>query len=186
MSAYEERNSFSGVSCLCQNDKGEQIGHSYPKDNWVSEWTILMQLRGEKWGFHRTELLRELPFPQFEGEKFCPEGVVWGRLHDKYLTLCINEPLRIYFQSSDSITNSMIKVRYKSILGTELYYREQVQRIHGLTAFRHAANYVRFTLGRCGLRDILNFGLRHPLVILVSPLGVVLYLLDKATGLCQP
>lgn len=31
-----------------------------------------------------TSVLKEFPFPEIEGEKFCPEALVWFRIARKY------------------------------------------------------------------------------------------------------
>jgi hypothetical protein len=33
---------------------------------------------------YRTDIMKKYPFPDFEGERFCPEGLVWDRIATKY------------------------------------------------------------------------------------------------------
>jgi len=172
------RYSYSGVSCLCMQPFGELVGDAYPTDGWDSDYAVLGSLRGEKWGFHRVDVLREHRFPEFAGERFCPEGLVWARLHDKYKTRCFNVSLRIYFDSNDSISSSMTRTRYQSPKGVALYYWEQMNRLGAFRAFRHAINYVRFSPANGGVIDAIKGASRQWLVIVALPLGLALHCRD--------
>jgi glycosyltransferase involved in cell wall biosynthesis len=177
-------NLYSGVSCLCSRPSGEIVGDEYPSSPWDSEYAALESLRGEKWGCHRVEILREYPFPEFFGERFCPESLVWARLHDKYKTRCINIPLRIYFESGDSITSSMTRTRYQSPRGVALYYNEQMARARKIRAFRNAVNYVRFSLEGGGVVQAFCSARKKVWVLMALPFGVTVYLRDRLRGDC--
>ena len=178
------RDQYSGVSCLGMRPSGEIVGGAYPVDGWDSDYAVLQSLRGEKWGFHRLDVLREHPFPEFAGESFCPEGLVWGRLHDRYKTRCFNIPLRIYFSSEDSITASMTRTRYRSTKGVTLYYREQMSRLGALRSLRHAINYIRFSTANEGVIDACKRASRKRLVIAALPFGLALHWRDRLRGDC--
>ena len=40
-----------------------------------------------------TSVLKEFPFPEIEGEKFCPEALVWFRIARKYNLYFFNQPI---------------------------------------------------------------------------------------------
>ena len=68
-------------------------------DIWDSnsiESEIKYRVKGEKWGFHRTDVLKKFPFPEPENVKFISESVVWHAISKHYKTRYINEILRIY------------------------------------------------------------------------------------------
>jgi glycosyltransferase involved in cell wall biosynthesis len=179
------KDEYSGVSCLCMRSSGEIIGDFYPDSPWDSEYPVLLSLQGEKWGAHRVELLRQHPFPEFAGERFCPESLVWARLHDTYKTRCFNAALRIYFESGDSITRSMTRTRYRSPKGVALYYNEQMRRLRKFRAFRHAVNYVRFSSANGGVLRTIITAKSKPLVLLALPLGMVMHVRDRLRGDCE-
>ncbi len=178
------RHSYSGVSCLCMRPSGEVVEDAYPVDGWDSDYAVLVSLRGDKWGFHRSDVLREHPFPEFACERFCPEGLVWARLHDNYKTRCFNIPLRIYFISNDSISSSMTRTRYRSPKGMALYYNEQMNRLGTFRALRHAINYIRFSPANGGLIDACRRASRKRLVIVALPCGLALHWRDRLRGDC--
>lgn len=121
------RSEFSGVNCLCRDTAGRIIGDRFPADvldaNPVQVY-YRNGVTGEKWGCHRTELLREYPFPVFTGEKFVPEGLVWNRMGGRYLVRCVNEPLRIFESRSDGLSAQIRWLRHRNPRAMSLYYRE--------------------------------------------------------------
>lgn len=95
----QDRDKFSGVTCLCMDSCGKVIGSRFPADVIDSD-PITIRTRygvtGEKWGFIRTEVLRHFPFPVIPKERFVAEALVWNRIARKYKIRFVNEPLRIY------------------------------------------------------------------------------------------
>ena len=179
-----ERRRYSGVQCLCMDASGRIIGDPYPKDVWDARANELVQLSGEKWGFHRVDVLRLYPFPVFPGERFIPEGLVWNRIGLQYRMRCINEALRIYSTGDDSLTQRMAAIRYQSPAGSILFYKEFMRlQVPVITALRATANYVRFSLaaGLGGL-EIIRHASRRALVVLAFPVGLTVYLWDRLRG----
>lgn len=103
-----ERCSFTGVTGLCVSDEGQVIGDSFPTDVFDTtspEVFYRHGVRGEKWGFHRTDVLRQFPFPVISGLGFFSEGIVWHAIGRKFRTRFINKPVRIYKQDAgDQLT----------------------------------------------------------------------------------
>ncbi len=121
------REGFSGVTCHCRDLEGRLVGTPFPAaviDATPQEMHLLGQVRGEKWGFQRTDVLRSYPFPLFPGEKFVPEGLVWNRIGRKYKIRHINEALRLYDTHSKGMTATLSRTRVHSPRGMRLYYRE--------------------------------------------------------------
>jgi glycosyltransferase involved in cell wall biosynthesis len=94
-----EKPRFSAVTVLCKDQHGNLVGDKFPKDVFDSdtiEVTFKYGVDGEKWGFQRTDVLRQFPFPTLPNSKFISESVVWFDLSRKYKTRYVNETLRIY------------------------------------------------------------------------------------------
>jgi len=106
----ERRARFSGVCCLCQDEQGRIVGDRFPGDWGLDANSLEMEhrhrTRGEKWGCHRTDVLRAYPFPGgLRGH--VPESVVWRAIARQYQTRYFNEPLRIYCQDAgDQLTRT--------------------------------------------------------------------------------
>ena len=96
----ERRECFTGVAALCLDVHGRVVGDRFPVSPLDADSLAVRyhyRVGGEKWGFHRTDVLRRFPFPEVPGERFVPESVVWHRIARHYRTRFVNEALRIYY-----------------------------------------------------------------------------------------
>jgi glycosyltransferase involved in cell wall biosynthesis len=178
----DRRHEFSGVTCLCQRQDGTIVGDSFPANSSgggvLDSDPITMMvfgIAGDKWGFHATDIMRQHPFPEFEGERFIPEGLVWNRIGSKYRIRYVNEPLRrVYFDEQDCLSRQSVEIRSRSPRGTQLFYLELSH--FAPTArlkLRALINYIRFSLhGR--LYMALN-----PSTVAVFPAGLALWMRDR-------
>lgn len=185
-----ERAEFSGVTGLCAQPNGALVGRPFPCPEWMDSNAIEIFHRwhayGEKWGFLRTDVMREFPFPE-DVDGYVPEGVVWSRISMRYKTRFVNEVLRVYHQSSDSITSRrQPEVRaaegnvvwMSSIFDLEWPYF----RYNRLWFVRNAINFNRFHLhcSRNPLVKALEFKpAAAALLVSMAPLGSVAYGMDR-------
>lgn len=178
-----DRKIFSGITCLCMDTKGEIVGSRFPAafiDEYPIQFMVNHKIKGEKWGFHLTNILRQYPFPSFPGERFVPEGLVWNRIGCKYKLRFINEPLRVYESLEGGLTSSIVPLRAKNPSGTRLYCLEYLDlNIPVWYKLRAAINYLRFSAhAKISLlkaqKEIKNF----PISILFIPAGYLYYLID--------
>jgi glycosyltransferase involved in cell wall biosynthesis len=179
----KERKNFSGVSVLCMDPEGKIIGNKFPQNPCDLTYLELMtryRVVGEKWGFHRTEVLKEFPFPEINGEKFIPEGIVWNRIGQKYKIRHVNEKLRIYEILSDGLSASSIKIRAKNPLGARLYYQEFIKLPIPLRwRLRNLINYIRFSLhAHIPINKIISESGYKYLAVLLLPIGYMFYRKD--------
>ena len=145
-----ERYKFSAVTALCINQHGKLVGNAFPVDVLDSDSIEIhtkYRVFGEKWGFHKTDVLKEFPFPEISGENFITEGIIWNRISLKYKTRFVNDKLRTYYECmSDSLTNSSIKLRAKNSKGASLYYQEYLKLpISIKSKIKYLINYIRFS-----------------------------------------
>lgn len=99
-----DRARYSGISCHCVDEAGQRIGAPLGAPHLDAHTLDIARdprLQGEKWGFHRTEVLRQTPFPEYPGEKSVPEGLVWDKIGMAYTIRFIDRALRIYHFSAD-------------------------------------------------------------------------------------
>jgi glycosyltransferase involved in cell wall biosynthesis len=182
------RGEYSGVSCLCMDGSGAVVGDQYPVDPWDSELPQLSALKGEKWGCHRTDVLRQFPFPEFDGERHVPEGLVWARIAEQYKTRCINAPLRLFHSTPGSVSTKVPRLRYLCANAYRLYYTEQFARPQTLVLYiKVAVNYARVCLGqRWSWTRIIARSPRKAWATVALPLGWAMYRRDRALGLTRP
>lgn len=118
------RNDFTGVTALCMDADGRIIGDEYPEakyDSTPAKTFYCLGIKGEKWGFHRTDILKKFKFPEISGFKFYPEGLIWNKIGRSYLTRYINIPLRYYYEDSG---NQLTKRSPKATSPMYLFYAQ--------------------------------------------------------------
>ena len=97
-----ERHRFAGVTCLVEKENGEVIGDRFPEENFDSTRAALFfrhKVKGEKWGFNRTEVMLTAPIPEEHGRNYAM-GLVLQSIGEVYKTRFINKSLRIYHQDA--------------------------------------------------------------------------------------
>src|ERR671932_1255141 len=184
-----EQDNFFGVECPCQDQHGKLIGSYYPSnptDTNFCEMRYRLKVKGERWGFQRTDILRQFPFPEVIGQNlYVAEMIVWSRVAKKYKIRCVNECLRIYYVDSgaDQLTKSNwvrknpfgFILMSKSILDTDIDYFQFSPSFF----VRNAINYSRYCfylkIGIAKQFTNLNSFLGRLLWFMTFPLGYMLW-----------
>ena len=190
------RDEFSAVTALCINENNELIGDYFPCDDWIDSNTLdiayKFRVRGEKWGFHRTEVLRNFLFPDESTNisGLITEGVIWNKIAEHYKTRFVNEKLRIYF--TDGAKNGVVQVTSSNQirlngLGGLYCYRTFLNNYFNyvktdpITFIKVGAQLTRFYL-HCDAHPKNVFWpdclLQKCWVLMLIPLGFTLYLRD--------
>ena len=153
----DQKEKFAAVTCLCTDQNGEIVGNYFSQnviDSDAQEIRYKFKVYWEMWGFNRTDVMKQFPFPVIEGQPFVPEGVVWGAIASKYKTRYVNEALRIYWVANGSTaqltskTNSPAKYAVSHILCHRQILNEEIAwfRWAPKEFFRSAVHYIRFSL----------------------------------------
>jgi glycosyltransferase involved in cell wall biosynthesis len=120
-----ERWQFTGVTALCIDEHGVPVSRPLVRDivDCTSiESRYLYKARGDKWGFHRTRLLRRFPFPILPGCTFIPESCVWDRIaRAGYKTRYVNRPLHVYYVPNNSAGTNLSLNRNLGLSNPEAY-----------------------------------------------------------------
>jgi len=186
-----QKERFSAVTALCQDHNGVVVGDQFPQDILDSdsiELVLKYKIRGEKWGFQRTEVLKQFPFPIVPGARFVSEGVVWFALSRRFKTRFVNEMLRIY-HVEDHAGDRMSALSSGTIRGRAFFHRQVLNNFVDLLSrypwglFRSAINFSRYSFGR-GKSPGFQFTelrpLRARLLLAASmPIGFLMALRDK-------
>lgn len=184
----EEQGQFTGVVTLARYDSGQLSGNRFPYepfDTTSLDLNYKFKLRGERWGFHKTDILKEFPFPIDDTVKFVPENIVWDAIARKYKIRCINEALRIYYQDSgNQITRANPKK--KSTVGK--YFLQMLNREEDyyfsdpLVFAKFAILYIRYSAhaGDWVFLSPRRFSGVMPFVLCMTMIvpGMVFYLMD--------
>ncbi len=177
----KDSDSFAGVCGLDQYADGSIVGSGLPCasiDATPQEIRNKWRVTGDLKEVFRTNVLREYPFPEIPGERFCPEALVWNRIGLKYQLHYFNKPIYTVEYQPDGLSNTITIARMKSPIASMMTYSEWFDFAPSFTAkLRMAINYWRFafcTTSKNRIR-IARWG-RLPL-----PLGWLLHIKDRAT-----
>jgi glycosyltransferase involved in cell wall biosynthesis len=147
----EEKSSFSGVVCLHAYSSGEVVGTGFPRDVIDSD-SIEIRTRyrvgGDKIAAHRTEVMRQFPFPEDLGD-YVTKSLVWNRRALRYSSRYVSEVLAHKDYRPGGMSDRSTVVRVTSPVAARLVYQEFVSAGRPLPvdiAIRNYANYVRYSL----------------------------------------
>lgn len=187
-----ERGGFSAVTALCRDQAGRLVGTRFPEspfDGTSIELRWRHRVRGEKWGFQLTDVLRRHPFPEPEGARYVSESYVWRAIDSSgYKTRFVNEVLRIYW--TDEAGKADVSTLSRSVLQGRMVVHAQTLDdlarwfpVHPAAFVSAAVNLSRYGLQR-GMRLPAILGtVRRPwakvLVAALLPLGAALSVRDR-------
>jgi glycosyltransferase involved in cell wall biosynthesis len=190
---------FSAVTALCEDQYGNLQGQKFPKDVIDANWLDLhyrYKVGGEKWGFQRTDVMKEFPFQVMPGQHI-DEGSVWTQIALKYQTRFVNEILRVYYlgnEGKDQLTHQDPFSRSPGMLESRKYaLNNEIKwlRYAPLWFLRDATHYNRFGFHiQNSLKEPLLWRIRTQvaaidsiagklLVSIAMPLGWLVYLKDR-------
>lgn len=172
--------SFAGIAGLdITMDTREVIGSGLPQEH-IDCNAIDIRYRhhvtGDMKEVFRTEVLREFPFPEFAGERFCPEQLVWFRMARRYRLRYINKPIYIADYQPDGITAGITRARMRNPSASMLTYAELTEcPVPFLVKVKAAINFWRFWHCRTATSVVPRLALRW---LWLRPLGWMMHVRD--------
>lgn len=172
--------SFAGIAGLdIAMDTREVIGSGLPQEH-IDCNAIDIRYRhhvtGDMKEVFRTEVLREFPFPEFAGERFCPEQLVWFRMARRYRLRYINKPIYIADYQPDGITAGITRARMRNPSASMLTYAELTEcPVPFLVKVKAAINFWRFWHCRTATSVVPRVALRW---LWLRPLGWMMHVRD--------
>lgn len=172
--------SFAGIAGLdITMDTREVIGSGLPQEH-IDCNAIDIRYRhhvtGDMKEVFRTEVLREFPFPEFAGERFCPEQLVWFRMARRYRLRYINKPIYIADYQPDGITAGITRARMLNPSASMLTYAELTEcPVPFLVKVKAAINFWRFWHCRTATSVVPRVALRWHWL---RPLGWMMHVRD--------
>lgn len=79
-------------------------------------------IKGDMAEVFKTEVLKEFPFPAFDGEKFMNEAVVWNQIAKKYIMRYVGDILYYCEYLPGGLTSTIRKQYRNSPQGAKLFY----------------------------------------------------------------
>ena len=83
-------------------------------------------LYGDKGEIFKTEILKKFPFPEFQGEKFVPEGYIWNSIGKKYNLRYIDYGIYYFEYLEDGYTKNFKRDLQRNPQGFGVYYKDML------------------------------------------------------------
>ena len=133
-------------------------------------------VKGDLKEVFRTSVLRQFPFPEIPGERFCPEQLCWFRIAQHFKLYYFNTPIYCVEYQKDGITSGITKARMNSPKASMMTYAElATYRVPLKERIKAAINYWRF---RCCKHSTHQFPRLLPIFNVFAPLGWLMHLKD--------
>ncbi len=114
-----------GLGYLKLNKQFKVIGAHYTKDEIIDFFTnqrINKNTYGDKCEIFKSRILKQYPFPTFDGEKFISESVVWCKISMKYKMKFINKGLYVCEYVDDGLSANIHKLLFNNPHGASACY----------------------------------------------------------------
>jgi glycosyltransferase involved in cell wall biosynthesis len=189
----EQKEKFAAVTALCKDQNGRLVGDKFPQDVWDADAIELYfkhTIKGDKWGFQRTDAYKEFPFPTspVPNPRFNCEGLTYLALSRKYKTRFVNEILKVY-HIDDGAGDHLSLLDPATMTGPALFHKYILEQLTDWLfrspwkMFRSAINFSRYSFGMgksawSQLKE-LHSGMGRLLVGLALPFGFAMSLRDR-------
>lgn len=118
---YDQNNEICGFSFLRGFSNGQVNGKLFKKDELIDTYINVRvnknDMQSDKAEVYKTKCLKQFPFPEYEGEKFLGEDVVWIKMARKYKTVHINKIIYVGQYQDDGLTQNRRKHNLNSPKG---------------------------------------------------------------------
>jgi len=173
----KDKDNFCGLAGMRASFNGKLLSNIMKSD--VIDATALesiyrYNLKGDKAEVFYSKVLKKYRFPEFEGEKFLNEAVLWNKIaNDGYKIRWFNEVIYLGNYQNDGLTKHMLSLSIQNYRGRCYYHNEEIKyKIPLLKKIYHQSNYFRY--GLCGKEKIKNLfeqASNKLLCIITLPIG---------------
>ena len=118
---------FCGIGYLKEDTNGKIAGKKYTEDYKVDTFInerYNNNTFGDKCEVFKTEILKQFPFPEIEGENFVSEATVWCKMSGEYKMLFLNKAIYICEYQDGGLSDGIHKRLFKNPKGAALCYKE--------------------------------------------------------------
>ena len=169
---------LAGLGALNIFEDGKVIGTKFPKNLKSSKYFDIYNkhgVKGDKKFIYRTELTREFPYPEFEGEKYVGLDYKYKKLDEKYEMALVNKVVCVVEYMEDGSSKNMLR-QYRNNPKGWRFFRLENLKIPNTSIkykFKESVHYISSSLI---LKDI-KFLRKMPyktIAILAIPFGFLL------------
>lgn len=137
---------FAGVCGYMAHRDGRIIGLPLVEaDSSEIELRYRYHVNGDMCEVFKTDVLREFPFPELKGERFCPESLVLNRIALKYRLHVFPKVIYLRDYIDGGLTDNIVRIRMQSPIASMMTYAEMaLLDIPWRQKMKAAINYYRF------------------------------------------
>lgn len=120
-----------GMNFLRGYSREEVIGKAWPQEKQIANSIALTWnggITGDKAEVFCTDILKEFPFPEIEGERFFSEIYIWSSIAKKYDMLMINKIIYITAYLEDGLSKSGRSMQLQSPQGAMLNAKQYMSK----------------------------------------------------------
>lgn len=178
---YHMDTDISGYAFLRCFPNGNINGKKFPKDEWIVSYIESRinshDTNSDKAEVYFTRCLKEFPFPEYPGEKFLGEDIIWCRMARKYQMVHINKAIYIGNYQEDGLTQNRRRHNIASPLGCMHRSAEFLEKDINLKyRLKNGIQYVVYgKFAGYTVRNLMKES-GHPLLIMICTMpGILLY-----------
>lgn len=176
----EDKNLFCGICGLKGKSFSEHLGTTFEGEflDITSLERCNYRISGDKAEVFYTEILRKYPFPEFEGETFITECVIWDRIaYDNYKLRFFNEIIYICDYLPDGLSAHSKELFLKSPQGYGLYIYQSISygKLKGLQKWTSYLKYYYSFRESIPFRKIAKYLHINPIKLWVRLLGLRIF-----------
>lgn len=136
---------ISGLKGFSDNQVVGGVSKDYILDCSILDYRYKYEIKGDKAEAFVTDILRKNSFPEFEGENFISESIIWNKIGSIYKMRWINEIIYICEYLDNGLSSRITSLRINNINGTLAVYRSNINyNIPYKFKLKSAINYYRF------------------------------------------
>lgn len=162
---------YQNGTCIVGMDREEFV------DSYI-EYRIKGNRPGDMAEVFRTNVLKEHHFPEFPGERFLSEDVVWIEIGKKFRFAFINQPIYVCEYLEDGLTKTDKPMKFASPMGSMLRGKRLMSRECGIKANIKGAiiyNCYQRNVENCLPGNLQIHGYERFLVTITKLLGLYFY-----------
>lgn len=177
----DNNSNVAGISYLKSSLTDRRlIGDSFPKEGIFNNIKMRYHynVKGDKCEVFKKTVLQEFPFPEFEGEKFISECIVWNRLSVKYDLLFVNKVIYMCEYLGDGLSANNKKLSLTNPQGVIAVSNEKTSdRFPIFIRIISCIQYIAYSkLLDNTFMEILRCSINPLLTFVLYPFGLLLYI----------
>lgn len=177
-----EKERLCGFSFLRCYESGEVNTAYFPIDEHIGTYRdvrINGHIGGDKAEVFYTDILKKYVFPEFEGEKFLPEDLIWMRMSRDYQMVHINKCIYISEYLDGGLTKSGRKNKKnspKGMIERSIVYLED-REVNYVTCIKMMLLYVIYNkFAGNNFREMFRQSIRKMLFLILYIPGLIIYI----------